>query len=120
MKKSSLLAATLTLASVCFLVAQNQSAPEKPKTWEEKAKERFGDNPTAEHKAAIDAGLPAATATPKAARKVLVFYRCEGFIHTSIPFGNYAMERLAENDEGLHRRFLGSVCGLHERESRSV
>ena len=105
MKKSSLLAATLTLASVCFLVAQNQPAPEKPKTWEEKAKERFGDTPTTEHKAAIDAGLPSATAEPKTARKVLVFYRCEGFIHTSIPFGNYAMKRLAETTKAFTADF---------------
>ena len=117
MKKSSLLAATLTLASVCFLIAQNQPAPEKPKTWEEKAKERFGDTPTTEHKAAIDAGLPSATAEPKTARKVLVFYRCEGFIHTSIPFGNYAMKRLAETTKAFHRRFLGSILSLHQRKS---
>ena len=105
MKKSSLLAATLTLASVCYLVAQNQAAPEKPKTWEEKAAERFGDTPTAAHKTAIDAGLPAATATPKAPRKVLVFYRCEGFIHTSIPFGNYAMKKITETTKAFTADF---------------
>lgn len=96
MKKRTLLAALGTLASVCLLVAQNP-APEKPKTWEEKAAERFGANPTAEHKAQIEANLPAATAKPKSPRKLLVFYRCEGFIHTSIPFANHALAKIGES-----------------------
>lgn len=86
--------AILTLTLVCFVTAQNQEE-KKPQTWPEKAAERFKDNPTAEHRATIDAGIPSRTADPAKARKVLVFYRCEGFIHTSIPFGNYAMEALA-------------------------
>lgn len=105
MKKSSLLAASLTLASVCFLVAQNQPADKKPQTWEEKATARFGDTPTAEHKAVIDSALPEATATPKTDRRILVFYRCEGFIHTSIPFGNYAMKKIAETTKAFTADF---------------
>lgn len=105
MKKSSLLAAILTLASVCFLVAQNQSADEKPQTWEEKAAARFGDTPREEQQAEIDGALPAATATPKSDRRILVFYRCEGFIHTSIPFGNYAMKRIAETTKAFTADF---------------
>lgn len=96
MKKLTLSIALGALTSVCLLLAQNPAQPEKPKTWEEKAAERFGANPTAEHKALIEANLPTATAKPKAPRKVLVFYRCEGFIHTSIPFGNHALKSIAE------------------------
>ncbi len=97
MNKRTLLAALGTLASVCFLAAQNQNpAPEKPKTWEEKAAERFGANPTDEHKAQIEANLPTATAKPAEPRRILVFYRCEGFIHTSIPFANHALAKIAE------------------------
>lgn len=97
MKKRSLAVSFGTLAAVCLLVAQNQkpAPPEKPKTWEEKAAERFGDNPTAEHRAQIQANLPSAS-KPATDRKILVFYRCEGFIHTSIPFGNHALKVIAE------------------------
>jgi len=96
MKRRSLAIAFAAFTSVCLLVAQNPAAPEKPKTWEDKAAERFGATPTAEQKTQIEANLPSATTKPKASRRVLVFYRCEGFIHTSIPFGNHAMRRIAE------------------------
>jgi type 1 glutamine amidotransferase len=96
MKKRTLVAALGTLASVCLLVAQNQkpAQPEKPKTWEEKAAERFGANPTAEHQAQIEANLPTPS-KPAKGHKILVFYRCEGFIHTSIPFCNHALKSIA-------------------------
>ncbi len=92
MKRSIL--ALVPFAAVCLLVAQNDDA-EKPKTWEERAAERFGDNPTAEHKAQIEANLPTPS-KPAGDRRILVFYRCEGFIHTSIPFGNHALAAIAE------------------------
>ena len=98
MKKRTLLIALTTLASACLIVAQNKpkaKETKEAKTWEELSAEKFGDNPTADHKTTIDAAIPSATMTPKAPRKVLVFYRCEGFIHTSIPFANYAMEAIA-------------------------
>jgi len=45
----------------------------------------------------IEAALPAAaTAKPAAPRKVLVFYRCDGFYHGSIPVGNVALEMLGK------------------------
>ena len=94
MKKSSLAIATLTLLSVCFITAQNEK--EEPKTWKEKAAARFGDTPVAEEKAQIEAAVPSPTAKANRKRKVLVFYRCEGFIHTSIPYGNHAMEAIAD------------------------
>ncbi len=37
-----------------------------------------------------------ATAKPAKERRVLVFYRCEGFVHQSIPFGNFAVQTLGD------------------------
>ena len=53
--------------------------------------------PTADQKAKIEAALPeAAPAKPAKPRKVLLFYRTEGFVHRSIPVGNFALQRLGE------------------------
>ena len=94
MKTPVFITVFFTLAVVCLVTAQN--APEKkPLPWPENAAEKFKDNPTPEHRARIDAAVPSLTAKPAKTRKVLVFYRCEGFIHTSIPFGNYALQAIA-------------------------
>jgi uncharacterized protein len=92
--KKSLLTTCFALLALSHGIAQDKPEAKKPETWEEKAKARFGDTPTADQKSVMDAALPGATAKPKSARKILVFYRCEGFIHTSIPFANYAMEAI--------------------------
>jgi len=48
-------------------------------------------------KAKIEAALPAkALAKPKSARRILIFYRCETFVHSSIVAGNYAMQELGK------------------------
>ncbi len=121
MTKITYLVSALVLLMACDLPAQaqNKDAPqtkespkkeknqkakakskktskEKPKSWRELAAARFGDNPTEEHKAEINANLPEATNSPDTPRKVLVFYRCDGFIHTSIPFCNFAMQSIGE------------------------
>lgn len=100
MKKIVYLLSLVFLFTGLALYAQEKGKKgkeeQKPQTWKEKAAEKFKDNPTDEHKATIDAAIPSRTADPKKARKVLVFYRCEGFIHTSIPFGNYALQQIAE------------------------
>jgi type 1 glutamine amidotransferase len=45
----------------------------------------------------IEAALPEkATATPKKPRRLLVFYRCEGFVHGSINRGNAALEMMGK------------------------
>ena len=52
---------------------------------------------TATEKAAIADALPVkARVTPAKPRKLLVFYRTEGFVHGSIPYGNEALRRLGE------------------------
>ncbi len=91
------LAITLSVSLIAALgTTLAQKKKEEPKTWPEKAAARFGDNPTDAAKEEIAANIPDATAKPKSDRKILAFWRCEGFIHTSIPFGNYALKQIAE------------------------
>ncbi|MFT5467705.1 MAG: type 1 glutamine amidotransferase [Verrucomicrobiales bacterium] len=74
-----------------------QAQDDKTQAWRKKAADRFKDNPTQEAKDKILGALPDSTpAKPLPARKILVFWRCEGFIHTSVPFANYAMAELGE------------------------
>ena len=87
----SLLTAVLCIGALSLSA---QDAKKKPTTWEEKKAERFKPI-TDEQRASIAAAIPKkATAKPKTSRSVLVFYRCETFIHTSIPIGNLALEKL--------------------------
>jgi type 1 glutamine amidotransferase/HEAT repeat protein len=52
---------------------------------------------TAAEVQSIDQALPAAARVqPKQPRRLLVFYRTEGFVHQSIPVGNHAFVRLGE------------------------
>lgn len=45
----------------------------------------------------VEAALPhKAAATPAAPRRVLLFFRTEGFVHASIPVGRLALQRLGE------------------------
>lgn len=92
-------AAGLAVAATALVAQQKadpaKKAPPAPQTWEEKKAARF-TGPNDEQKKQIIAAVPAAaTAKPAKARKILAMYRCEGFIHTSIPYGNYALEQMA-------------------------
>lgn len=65
-------------------------------TWEEKKAGRFQPLSDTQMKS-IEAAIPSAPlAESKSERRVLVFYRCEGFIHTSIPWANYALQKMGE------------------------
>jgi hypothetical protein len=87
------LAIILTLIGVAFAA---DAAPKKPQTWKERAAARFKPM-TTEQKNAIREALPSSpTARPKKNHRVLVFYRCETFIHTSIPHGNYCLQEMGE------------------------
>ncbi len=103
-------------AALCLVVARDPAEKPAPKSWPERAAERFGDTPTAEHKQLIDANLPVATAAPKKSRRILCFYRCEGFIHTSIPFCNYAMESMGERT-GAYQLDLADEYGVFTAEN---
>ncbi|MCX6937903.1 MAG: ThuA domain-containing protein [Verrucomicrobia bacterium] len=56
---------------------------------------------TAEQTALIEAGLPPDTFAPAQARRVLVFFRTEGFVHKSIPVGILALQRLGEKTKAF-------------------
>lgn len=113
MNRTPLLLATAALLASAFVVAQEKKK-EEPKTWREKAAERFGANPTEDHKVQIESAVPSPTATPSAPRKILVFYRCEGFIHTSIPFGNHAMKAIAEQTDAFSADFADEYEALEK------
>jgi len=64
--------------------------------WQEKKAKQFKPL-SAEQTAAMENAFPSqATAKPKKVRRVLMFYRCEGFIHNSIPYANYAIQKMGE------------------------
>jgi uncharacterized protein len=79
------------VATMNAAVAQDSADP-----WTKKKADSFKPL-SAEQKSAIENALPKeAEAKPKKARRVLVFYRCEGFIHSSIPHANYALEMMGK------------------------
>ncbi len=84
----------LLLISVCWPLSLK--AEEAVDPWQQKKAARFKPL-SAEQVAEIEAAVPRqATAKPKQDRRVLAFYRCEGFIHGSIPFGNVAIQKMGE------------------------
>ena len=79
------------LATMQVALAQDSADP-----WIKKKADSFKPL-SAEQKAAIENAVPtAAAAKPKKARRLLVFYRCEGFIHSSIPHANLALETMGK------------------------
>ena len=84
-----------TLLGTALVAQQNNKKP-APQTWEEKKAARF-KGPNEDQKKLIAEAVPTkATVKPAKPRKVLAMYRCEGFIHTSIPFANHALEVMGE------------------------
>lgn len=83
------LAAVVSCGATAVARAQNE-----PQTWEQRKAERLKPVTDAQRIAIIEAAPERATVDPGAPRRVLVFYRCEGFIHTSIPHGNLAVEQM--------------------------
>lgn len=82
----------LGLALLCShgACAQNDGDP-----WQAKKAQSFREL-TDQQKGSIAAAVPdEATAMPKQPRRILMFYRCEGFIHSSIPSGNFAIQEMA-------------------------
>jgi len=81
------LVSTLTFAISLLVIAS---------AWLEKSKGVFKDAPNELDRRLIETNLPTATKTPAKKRRVLLFYRCGGFIHRSIPYGNHAMKEIAQ------------------------
>lgn len=65
----------------------------------------------------VEQALPEqAPAKPAKPRKLLVFYRTEGFVHGSIPTGNYALKRLGEKT-GAYTATLSNDMAAFDEES---
>ncbi len=66
-------------------------------SWEERAAKRFKKPVSEEEKQKIMAAIPAkARVSAQQPRRVLVISRCETFIHTSIPYGQFMLENLGK------------------------
>lgn len=76
-----------------FLGALGIAAPLFAQTWEER-KAGFRPINDAQRMSIVEAVPEQPTAKPQATRRVLVFYRCEGFVHSSIPYGNLATQEM--------------------------
>lgn len=84
----------ISLAALC-VIAILHPLYGQGESWEERAAARFKPL-TDDQKRQITRAIPKeATVQPKKARKILVFWRCEGFLHTSIPSGNFALQEMA-------------------------
>lgn len=81
----------LLLCVACSLTAGAQDASDP---WEQKKAQHFKPIPEERQTIIEQAAPPKATAQPKKPRRVLVFYRCEGFIHSSIPYANLAVQAM--------------------------
>ncbi|MFT6620504.1 MAG: ThuA domain-containing protein [Verrucomicrobiia bacterium] len=85
--------------------AQKKKQPaRKKKSWED-WKAEWGKL-SADKKAAIAKAAPRkATVKPKQARRVLVFYRCGGFVHSSIGSGNHSLATIAKKTKAFTADF---------------
>ncbi len=109
MKKFALLFGLAALLAVSSTVAaadkkaKKKQPPKKaqPQTWEEKKKARFKPITDEQRKSIASAVPKQATVKPKQARRILVFYRCGGFIHTSIPFANLAVQEMSRKTKAF-------------------
>lgn len=85
---------SILLLSLVLSYATIASAQDKPRDWEEVKSQKLKPLTDTE-KAAITDSIPdAPTAKPQSDRRVLVFYRCEGFVHGSIPSANFCVEEM--------------------------
>ena len=81
---------TTLLAFVLVTPVQAQS------DWEKKKEKSFPPVPE-DIQSLITEAVPAqAAAEAKKDRRILLFWRCEGFIHNSIPHGNFAVQAMAK------------------------
>lgn len=74
-------------------------------TWKERASERLKPL-TEENKRQISEAQPSSPSAKRLdERKILVFWRSEGFIHTSIPWANYALEEMGRKTKAYTADF---------------
>jgi len=104
---------TLVAMAAVPAIGQESSDP-----WQQKKAERLKPLTEAD-KTAIENTLPdAAVAKPAKDRRILVFYRCEGFIHTSIPHANHALETMGKKT-GAFQVDLADTYDVFSKENLS-
>lgn len=106
--RSTLLLAC-SLLSACSLALIGFPAPlstaQEVDDWEKKKSERFQPL-TDGQKHQIAAAVPSElAAAPKQSRRILAFYRCNGFVHTSIPHANECVRVMAEKTKAFEVDF---------------
>jgi len=122
MKRTILSLALCALAAIPMtslsLTAQNQ----KPTIWEERAAERFKPL-TRATKMRVSQAQPSNSGLKKKKikkpRRVLVFWRCEGFIHTSIPTGNFALQEMARKTHAFTIELVDSYDVFTKKNLKS-
>ncbi len=101
------------LACLSFSIVTGQNTPaKKPTTWEEKKAAMLKKAPNEEQRLEIAEKMPPFTAEPTKPYRILVFYRCEGFVHLSITFANEAFRALAEREENVTVEFRDDYAAL--------
>ncbi len=79
------------VSTTSFATAQGNT---KPKNWEDHKLMTLTELNDAQRKIITDAVPDKATAKPIKTRKILVFYRCDGFVHKSITSANFAVQEM--------------------------
>ena len=118
MKKTLLtlsLVAAFLMPAVSDAAPKKKKAPKKKQTWEEAIVTRLKPVPEEAKKRILKALPKKASVKPKQARKVLVFWRCGGFIHTSIPTGNYMLEELGKKTKAFSSDFTDQYADFNEK-----
>jgi len=95
MKKSISLVLSLALFSGVVISTSAQDK-KKPQTWEEQKAARLKPVDAESKKKIVEALPDKPSRKPGKDRRVLVFWRCGGFVHTSIPNGNFCLEKMGE------------------------
>ncbi len=84
------------LIALAVLVPFTSLAQEDSDPWQKKKAESFKPLSDEQQQKILSAIPTAAPASPKSERRILVFYRCEGFIHGSIPYANLAIQEMGK------------------------
>lgn len=100
------------------VTAPSAGAQDAADTWQQRKQERFQPISDAQRISIVEAVPDQATAQPEVPRRVLVFYRCEGFIHTSIPHGNLATQEMGRQT-GAFQTDLADTYDVFSEENLS-
>lgn len=96
----------LKVLPFCVIVALlSLNSLNAQETWEEKAAARLKPLTEVEKRAIYEAQPRSPSAKRLNERKILVLWRSEGFIHTSIPWANYALEQMGSKTRAFTTDF---------------